>query len=158
LWPMAAAAQMVKQGLDLYATNLAFMAEEQKIHHELRPQFAKHQSRDARSAHHALSRLFCTGGQKRADRRRYALCRAYGYDCSLSERTEPDRKCYWRNGLNRIFLTGWKSATEDMKDLGINEYLAEINVLVDDLGGQMNLICLCQGGWMSAMYAARFPH
>jgi poly(3-hydroxybutyrate) depolymerase len=22
------------------------------------------------------------------------------------------------NGLNRIFLTGWKSATEDMKDLG----------------------------------------
>jgi poly(3-hydroxybutyrate) depolymerase len=62
------------------------------------------------------------------------------------------------NGLNRIFLTGWKSATEDMKDLGIDEYLAEINVLVDDLGGRMNLIGLCQGGWMSAMYAARFPH
>jgi poly(3-hydroxybutyrate) depolymerase len=38
------------------------------------------------------------------------------------------------------------------------EYLAEINVLVDDLGGRMNLIGLCQGDWMSAMYAARFPH
>ena len=41
------------------------------------------------------------------------------------------------NGLNRIFLTDWKSATEDMKDLGIDEYLAEINVLVDGLGGRM---------------------
>jgi poly(3-hydroxybutyrate) depolymerase len=37
---MTAAAQMVKQDLDLYATNLAFIAEEQKIHHELRPQLA----------------------------------------------------------------------------------------------------------------------
>ena len=45
-----------------------------------------------------------------------------------------------------------------MKDLGIDEYLAEINVVVDDLGGRVNLIGLCQGGWMSAMYAARFPH
>jgi poly(3-hydroxybutyrate) depolymerase len=40
LWPMAAAAQLVERGLDLYATNLDFIAEEQKIHHELRPQFA----------------------------------------------------------------------------------------------------------------------
>jgi poly(3-hydroxybutyrate) depolymerase len=62
------------------------------------------------------------------------------------------------NGLNRVFLTDWKSATEDMKDFGIDEYLAEINVVVDDLGGRVNLIGLCQGGWMSAMYAARFPH
>ena len=62
------------------------------------------------------------------------------------------------NGLDRVFLTDWKSATEDMKDLGIDEYLAEINAVVDDLGGRVNLIGLCQGGWMSAMYAARFPH
>ena len=44
-----------------------------------------------------------------------------------------------------------------MKDLEIDEYLAEINVCVDDLGGRVNLVGLCQGGWMSAMYAARFP-
>jgi poly(3-hydroxyalkanoate) synthetase len=44
-----------------------------------------------------------------------------------------------------------------MKDFDIDTYLAEINVVVDDLGGRVNLVGLCQGGWMSAMYAARFP-
>ena len=44
-----------------------------------------------------------------------------------------------------------------MKDYDIDNYLAEINVCVDDLGGRVNLVGLCQGGWMSAMYAARFP-
>jgi polyhydroxyalkanoate depolymerase len=61
------------------------------------------------------------------------------------------------NGLGRVFLTDWKPATDDMKDLEIDQYLAEINVCVDDLGGRVNLVGLCQGGWMSAMYAARFP-
>jgi poly(3-hydroxyalkanoate) synthetase len=62
------------------------------------------------------------------------------------------------SGVGRVYLTDWKSATEDMKDLEIDQYLAEHNVCVDDLGGRVNLIGLCQGGWMSAMYAARFPH
>jgi poly(3-hydroxybutyrate) depolymerase len=61
------------------------------------------------------------------------------------------------NGLDRLLLTDWKSATEEMKDFSIDVYLAEINVCVDDLGGRVNLVGLCQGGWMSAMYAARFP-
>lgn len=62
------------------------------------------------------------------------------------------------SGLSRVLITDWKSATEEMKDYDIDNYLAEINVCVDDLGGLINLIGLCQGGWMSAMYAARFPH
>lgn len=45
-----------------------------------------------------------------------------------------------------------------MKDYNIDIYLAEINAIVDDLGGQINLIGLCQGGWMAAMFAARYPH
>jgi poly(3-hydroxybutyrate) depolymerase len=61
------------------------------------------------------------------------------------------------NGLSRVLVTDWKSATEAMKDYDIDNYLAEINVCVDDLGGRVNLVGLCQGGWMSAMYAARFP-
>jgi poly(3-hydroxyalkanoate) synthetase len=44
-----------------------------------------------------------------------------------------------------------------MKDLEIDQYLAELNVCVDELGGRVNLVGLCQGGWLSAMYAARFP-
>jgi len=62
------------------------------------------------------------------------------------------------NGLERILVTDWKSATPEMKDYDIDNYLAEINVCVDDLNDRVNLVGLCQGGWMSAMYAARFPH
>ena len=60
------------------------------------------------------------------------------------------------NGVTRVFLTDWKSATKDMKDLEIDQYLAELSVCIDDLGGCVNLIGLCQGGWMAAMCAARF--
>jgi poly(3-hydroxyalkanoate) synthetase len=44
-----------------------------------------------------------------------------------------------------------------MKDYSIDTYLAEINVVVDDLRTPVHLVGLCQGGWMSAMYASRFP-
>ena len=61
------------------------------------------------------------------------------------------------NGLRRLFVTDWRSATADMRFLGIDDYLADLNVLVDQLGGRVDLIGLCQGGWMSLLYAARFP-
>ncbi|MBT9383615.1 alpha/beta fold hydrolase [Pseudooceanicola sp. CBS1P-1] len=60
-------------------------------------------------------------------------------------------------GLGRVLCTDWKTATPEMRDFDIDKYLAEINVAVDDLGGKVILVGLCQGGWMSAMYAARFP-
>ena len=44
-----------------------------------------------------------------------------------------------------------------MKDYDIDTYLAEINVVVDDLRTPVHLVGLCQGGWMSAMSASRFP-
>ncbi len=61
------------------------------------------------------------------------------------------------NGVGYVALTDWKSATDDMKDFDIDNYLAELIVAIDDLGGRVNLVGLCQGGWMSAMAAARFP-
>jgi len=60
-------------------------------------------------------------------------------------------------GLDRVFVADWKSATASMQYYDIDKYLAEINVVVDELGGHVDLIGLCQGGWMCAMYAARFP-
>lgn len=60
-------------------------------------------------------------------------------------------------GLARLFVTHWRSATETMRFLTIDDYLAALNVLVDHLGGYVDLIGLCQGGWLSLMYAARFP-
>ena len=61
------------------------------------------------------------------------------------------------SGLKRLFVTDWRSATADMRYLGVDDYLADLNVLVDQLGGYVDLVGLCQGGWMSLLYAARFP-
>jgi poly(3-hydroxyalkanoate) synthetase len=60
-------------------------------------------------------------------------------------------------GLPRVFLTDWLSARTDMRFLGIDDYLADLNVLVDHLGGSVDLVGLCQGGWLALLYAARFP-
>jgi poly(3-hydroxybutyrate) depolymerase len=60
-------------------------------------------------------------------------------------------------GLGRLFATDWRSASEDMKYIGIDGYLADLNVLVDEIGPEVNLIGLCQGGWLALLYAARFP-
>lgn len=61
------------------------------------------------------------------------------------------------HGLAHLCVTDWKSATEATRGYDIDNYLAELNVCVDDLGAPVNLVGLCQGGWLSAMYAARFP-
>jgi poly(3-hydroxybutyrate) depolymerase len=60
-------------------------------------------------------------------------------------------------GIERLFVADWRSASADMRSLGIDEYLADLNVLVDGLGGPVDLVGLCQGGWLSLVYAARFP-
>ena len=60
-------------------------------------------------------------------------------------------------GLRRLFVTDWRPAHGDMRFRGIDDYLADLNVLVDEIGGPVDLIGLCQGGWMALVYAARFP-
>ena len=60
-------------------------------------------------------------------------------------------------GLERVFVTDWRSATPEMRFWSIDNYLATLNVLVDELGGAVQLVGLCQGGWLALIYAARFP-
>ena len=60
-------------------------------------------------------------------------------------------------GAGPLALTFWKSATVQMRDYGIDTYLSDLNVAVDDLGGRVSLVGICQGGWLAAAYAARFP-
>jgi len=60
-------------------------------------------------------------------------------------------------GMQRLFVTDWLSATSDMRFRSIDDYLCTLNLLVDELGGCVDLVGLCQGGWMALIYAARFP-
>jgi poly(3-hydroxyalkanoate) synthetase len=60
-------------------------------------------------------------------------------------------------GIGRLLMADWRSASAEMRFLGIDEYLADLNALVDHVGGLVDLIGLCQGGWLSLVYAGRFP-
>jgi poly(3-hydroxyalkanoate) synthetase len=60
-------------------------------------------------------------------------------------------------GVTNLFVTDWQSASRDTRFLGIDDYLADLNVLVDEIGAPLDMIGLCQGGWMALLYAARFP-
>ncbi len=153
-WPMAMAMTMFEDGAELYAKNLKFAEEEIKIHDELRP-------------------ILATSNQVRLDLRTMAL-RDYGQPGGIPTLVDAPHaghtaviadyhdgqslvQTLLANGLGHVALTDWKSATDDMKDLEIDNYLAEVVIAIDDLGGRVNLIGLCQGGWMAAMIAARFP-
>lgn len=160
LWPMAAAAQMIEQGLDLYAKNMAFLAEEQKIHHDLKPQLAT-ANREFLNLRTMVLRDYSPAPAQTQQASVPTIVDApyAGHTAMIADYHKGQSliETLLTNGLSRVFLTDWKSATEDMKDLEIDDYLAAINVCVDDLGGKVNFVGLCQGGWMSAMYAARFP-
>ena len=62
-----------------------------------------------------------------------------------------------KDGVNRIYVPDWRSAAPDMRYLSIDNYLAELNVAIDEIGAPVDLVGLCQGGWLSLVYAARFP-
>ena len=59
------------------------------------------------------------------------------------------------NGCSRLFLVEWKSATAKTKLRTIDSHLCDLNVAVDDIGPPVDFIGLCQGGWLSLVYAAR---
>jgi poly(3-hydroxyalkanoate) synthetase len=62
-----------------------------------------------------------------------------------------------KGGVHRIYLPDWRSTVPDMRYLSIDNYLAELNVAIDEIGAPVDLVGLCQGGWLSLVYAARFP-
>ena len=62
-----------------------------------------------------------------------------------------------RGGLARPLVTDWRSATPEMRFFSIDTYLADLNVAVDELTPPVDLVGLCQGGWLALVYAARFP-
>lgn len=59
--------------------------------------------------------------------------------------------------VGRLLLVECKSACPRTRLLRIDDYLAALLVVVEELGGRAALVGLCQGGWLSLMFAARFP-
>jgi hypothetical protein len=114
---MAMAATMVEEGTELYANNLKFVEEEIKIHGELRPKMA-------------------TPNRVRLDLRTMVL-RDYGMPDGIPTLIDAPHAGHTAmiadyydgqslvqtllgNGVGHVALTDWKSATEDMKDLEVD--------------------------------------
>ena len=155
-WPLAAAFAMEKAELALFQKNLKFVAEAEKVDYELKPQFA--------SANSVMLELHTLRLREFGDAKSGAVPTLVdapyaGHTATIADYHKGQSlvETLLANGHRRVLLTDWKSAGPEMKDYDIDNYLAEINVCVDDLGARVNLIGLCQGGWMSAMYAARYP-
>jgi poly(3-hydroxyalkanoate) synthetase len=153
-WPMAMAASLMEQGAELYAKNLKFTEEEIKIHDELRPTLATPNTVRLDLRTMLLRDYGKPGGVPTLVDAPHA-----GHTAMIADYHKGQSliETLLANGLGHVALTDWKSATEDMKDLEIDNYLAAIVVAIDDLGGRVNLVGLCQGGWVAAMVAARFP-
>jgi poly(3-hydroxybutyrate) depolymerase len=60
-------------------------------------------------------------------------------------------------GLERAFSLEWIGATAETRDAGIDDYLAFVERSIEHIGGPVNLIGDCQGGWLAAIYAALHP-
>jgi poly(3-hydroxyalkanoate) synthetase len=60
-------------------------------------------------------------------------------------------------GLTRAFTLDWIGATPQTKDVGIDDYLEVIDQTVGLLGGRVNVIGDCQGGWLATIYSALHP-
>jgi poly(3-hydroxybutyrate) depolymerase len=60
-------------------------------------------------------------------------------------------------GLTRAFTLDWIAATAETRDAGIETYLEVVARAVNHLGGRVNLVGDCQGGWLATIYAALHP-
>jgi poly(3-hydroxybutyrate) depolymerase len=156
-WPFEFAAAVAEDEMGAFTRGLETMAEAEKLEFGLTPRFASPNS-IVEELHTLRLRDFTQNAA--ADEVPTVIDAPYaGHTAVIADfhRDQSLVQTLLANGLSRVLVTDWKSATLKMKDYDIDNYLAEINVCVDDLGGRVNLVGLCQGGWMSAMYAARYP-
>ena len=153
-WPVAMAAALWEQGAELVARNLKFVEEDIRIHAHLRPNCAT-----PNQVRLNLRTMLLREYGKHSGLPTLITAPHAGHTAMIADYHEGQSlvETLLANGIAHVALTDWKTATQDMKDLEIDNYLADLIVAIDDLGGRVNLIGLCQGGWVSAMLASRFP-
>ncbi|MDE1952963.1 MAG: alpha/beta fold hydrolase [Betaproteobacteria bacterium] len=155
-WPMQLAASLAGQGLELAARNVKFLGKEVRLHGGIKPKLA--------TAHTQRLKLrtldLCDYSAPAANGIPTLVNAPYaGHSSMIADYHEGQSlmQTLKASGVRHLFLTDWHCATLDMKDLEVDQYLAELLACVDDLGGRVNVVGLCQGGWMGAMLAARYP-
>ncbi len=155
-WPVQLAASMAEQGLELYARNVKFLDEELRLHGGIKPRLAT-----AHSVRLTLRTLdLCDYSAPDAQGIPTLVIAPYaGHTSMIADYHEGQSLMQTLRvaGVGPLFLTDWHSATADMKDLEIDDYLAHLLACIDDLGDRVHLVGLCQGGWTAAMLAARYP-
>lgn len=82
-----------------------------------------------------------------------------GHDSSIVDfaRGQSQVRTARESGCHRIYSLDWVDATQETKDLGIDDYMALLRETTDLLGGKVNLVGDCQGGWLATIFAALHP-
>ncbi len=158
-WPLALIAEMGKEGLAVYKRNLDFASEVMNEEVILAPAWA---SKNDILYEGDVMRLRDFSDPKVRTDKTVVPTLVDARPMPGIPRPSPTTprgksgRDLMAGGLRRV-RTDWKSATIETRDLEIDNYLADMVVAIDDLGGRVNLVGLCQGGWVTAMIAARFP-
>ncbi len=158
-WPLAAGVELEQEGLQLFRDNLKFL-HEQEIDAAPEPPAWATPNRVRLDLDTMKLREFSPDAGRQADGIPVIIDAPYaGHSATIADYAKGQSlvETLATAGIAHLLVTDWKPATEQMKEFDIDKYLAELNVAIDDLGGAAILVGLCQGGWMSAMYAARFP-
>lgn len=82
-----------------------------------------------------------------------------GHHSSIADYS-PDHslvKTCLRETSNPIFAIEWKSSTFKRKEEAIDDLVKQMILCVKMAGSPVILAGLCQGGWLSSIYAAMFP-
>jgi len=155
-WPLAAARALGEAQLGLYQKYLKFLVEAPTLDYRPKPVFAT-PNQVLLDLHTMQLRSF--GAPVSGQLPVLVVAPYAGHSAVIADFHNGQSlvRTLLHQALCHVLVTDWKSATATMKDYDVDTYLAELNVCVDDLGGRVHLVGLCQGGWMSAMYAARFP-
>ncbi|MGE5171047.1 MAG: alpha/beta fold hydrolase [Rudaea sp.] len=157
-WPMAAGIELADEGLKLFGGNLKFAVEAETMTLPPPSEWAT-KNRMRLDLNTMRLRDFSPAAVAEGVVPTLIDAPYAGHSSTIADYAKGQSlvETLLASGLERVLVCDWKSATEEMKYFDIDKYLAELNVAVDDLGGRIHLIGLCQGGWMSAMFAARFP-
>ncbi|PVB59468.1 alpha/beta fold hydrolase [Labrenzia sp. 011] len=157
-WPMAAAIEMEQEGLQLFQNNMRFLAEASEVEAPPPPEWAT-ANRVVQDLDTMRLRDFSAPHADPTTIPVVVDAPYAGHSSTIADYTRGQSlvETLLNSGLQRVLATDWKSATAEMRDYGIDKYLADLDIVVEALGGRVALVGLCQGGWLSAMYACLYP-